>query len=435
MPRRRRLALWVVMAAMVAVELLGAAPSTVLGAGNSHVKVAIVVGPVGVMTDYYRGLADEAAAVARRASDQVVTVYTPNATWPRVRRALQGASIVVYLGHGNGWPSPYRDALYPPTQNGLGLNPVAGGGDETHQYFGEKYLATSVDLAPGAVVILSHLCYASGNPEPGGPNPTLSVARQRADNYAAGWLAAGAVGVIAEAHGGPAYYVDALFHRSATLERIWRDAPTFHDHVLEFGSERVAQAAVMLDPDRARQGYFRSLVAKPGAQAADALNGHAGPGSPGGNGATVAERISLAAQGATFGTPSLAGATVGGSRTTLTLPLPGTTRDLLPKDASLGVRWDLLVADGPDPASSAPQGLSPGPSAPATPAPSTRPVQSPAPSAAATPGPATTPGPAAVPSTVTSPDPAIEPPGSSSWRPSFPARSSSPNPPRSGRRA
>jgi hypothetical protein len=406
MPRRRRLALGLVMAAMVAVELLGVSPGVVLGAGSSHVKVAIVVGPVGSMTDYYRGLADEAAAVARRASDQVVTVYSPNATWPKVRRALQGASIVVYLGHGNGWPSPYRDALYPPTQNGLGLNPVAGVDDDTHQYFGEQYLATSVDLAPGAVVILSHLCYASGNPEPGGPNPALSVARLRADNYAAGWLAAGAAGVIAEAHGGPAYYVDALFHRSATLERIWRDAPTFHDHVLEFGSARVADAQVMLDPDRARQGYFRSLVTQPGAQAADVLNGVDRPGSPAGNGAPDVERVSLASQGATFGTPALAGLTVGGSRTSLTLPLPGTTHDLLPKDAALGVRWDLLLADGPDPVSSTPPGLASGSGAPAAPDPSTQPAPSSDPT-----NPAATPDPAAPAPAVAGPEPASEPPG------------------------
>ena len=72
-----------------------------------------------------------------RAGAEVVKVYSPNATWSAVREALDGASIVVYLGHGNGWPSRYRDSLYPPTQNGFGLNPVGGGGDDAHQYFGE----------------------------------------------------------------------------------------------------------------------------------------------------------------------------------------------------------------------------------------------------------------------------------------------------------
>ena len=48
----------------------------------------------------------------------------------------------------------------------------------------------SLKLAPGAIVILNHLCYASGNSEPGNPEPTVSVAHQRADNYAAGFLKA-----------------------------------------------------------------------------------------------------------------------------------------------------------------------------------------------------------------------------------------------------
>ena len=55
----------------------------------------------------------------------VVKIYTPNATWSRVRAAAQGATVLVYLGHGNGWPS-----IYPPfqmlTKDGLGLDPSTG---------------------------------------------------------------------------------------------------------------------------------------------------------------------------------------------------------------------------------------------------------------------------------------------------------------------
>ncbi len=90
------------------------------------------------------------------------------------------------MGHGNGWPSKYRDALYPPTQNGFGLNPKAGGGDYTHQYFGEASVGGQVKLAKNAVVLLNHLCYASGNTEPGLPEGNLAQAKQRVDNYAAG---------------------------------------------------------------------------------------------------------------------------------------------------------------------------------------------------------------------------------------------------------
>ena len=38
----------------------------------------------------------------------VVKVYSPNATWDAVKAAAQGASIFIYLGHGYGFPSPYK---------------------------------------------------------------------------------------------------------------------------------------------------------------------------------------------------------------------------------------------------------------------------------------------------------------------------------------
>ena len=341
-------------ATIIALAVMpGAGGAAVRGASRTNAKVAIVVGPVGSLTDYYRSLADEAASVARRHANEVVTVYSPNATWPRVRRALQGASLVVYLGHGNGWPSPYRDQPYPPTQNGLGLNPIAGRGDDAHQYFGESYLAKLVHLAPGAVVVLSHLCYASGNPEPGGPEPTLSVAIQRADNYAAGWLAAGAAAVIAEAHSGPAYYVDAIFRSDASIERIWTSAPTFHDHVVQVDSARTPGRVVMLDPDHDRDGYNRSLAARPGIRSSGVLAAASHRSlSPGGTSAGSA--VTVIPRTAAFGVPDLARAPIAGGRSTVSLPLVRTTLDLLPDHVTVGLRWDLIQASGPLPSSSLP---------------------------------------------------------------------------------
>src|SRR5947199_14291 len=93
--------------------------------------------------------------------------------------------------------------------------------------------AMSVAVAPvAALVLMSHLCYASGNPEPGRDEPTLAVAEQRVDNYAAGWLAAGAGAVIADTYGRPEGYIRALFSSRATLDSVWRDAPNFHNHVV-----------------------------------------------------------------------------------------------------------------------------------------------------------------------------------------------------------
>jgi hypothetical protein len=389
------------------VGALAADPQPGQGNGRSHLKVVIVVGPVGGLTDTYRALANGAAKAARARTDNVVTVYSPNATWPAVRRALDGASIVVYLGHGNGFPSPYRDALYGLTQNGFGLNPIAGVDDRAHQYFGEYYLSHYVRLAPGAVVILGHLCYASGNPEPGGPDPTLGVAQQRVDNYAAGWLAAGASAVVAEGHGRPSYYVTALLKGRGTIEQMWRAAPTFHDHVVESPSARTPGTAVMLDPDRRRRGYFRSLVAIPGARIADTLAGAptTAPGrtpAPDGPQETTApaepESPSPADRGAQFGAPLIEGRTVAASEAKLSIPVDAATLQLLPEGVSIGTRWDPLIVVAPTKSvvpptdasaqPSAPRsgpGASPGPSAAraASGSPSVAPPPSPAPSAEA----------------------------------------------------
>ncbi len=208
----------VVVTVLAAALVLGAYPIATPAVYGAAPKAVIIVGPVGSLTDAYRADGDKAAKAARAAGATVEKIYSPDATWPRVRDALQGASLVVYLGHGNGWPSKYRKSPWAKTQNGLGLNPEAGAGDKAHQYFGEAYLARDVRLAPHAVVLLVHLCYASGNSEPGLPEGDLATGQKRVDNYAAGWLAAGAEAVLAEGHGGPAYYVRRILAGDGTIE-------------------------------------------------------------------------------------------------------------------------------------------------------------------------------------------------------------------------
>ena len=184
-------------------------------------RVVFIVGPAAAATAGYRAQARAAATIARRYTPDVTELYSPDATWPAVKEALAGASLVVYMGHGNGWPSPYRDELYPPTQNGFGLNPAPGGGDSTHQYFGEAAVGTQIKLAKNAVVLLNHLCYASGNSEPGLPEGTFDQARQRVDNFAAGFIEAGAAAVIAEAWSSPSYFVTAILGGGRSIQNAW----------------------------------------------------------------------------------------------------------------------------------------------------------------------------------------------------------------------
>ncbi len=250
------------IAAAAVISLLIVAGFAVPGvaAASPQPKVVIIVGPVDSSTASYKADGDAAYAEALKYTTNVVKVYTPNATWAAAKKAMQGASIVIYMGHGNGFPSPYRTSPWPYSQNGLGLNPKAGGNNSTTEYYGEYYLAKEVDLAPNAIVLLSHLCYASGNSESGQPKPTLTQAKQRVDNMAAGWLKAGARAVVAEGHFGPAWYVHQLFTTQETVDRIFHDSPTFNDNAFTFASTRTKGATAEMDPDGTPGGYWRALT-------------------------------------------------------------------------------------------------------------------------------------------------------------------------------
>src|SRR5262245_48756683 len=90
--KRASVILLLVLLALMAVGPLGPAP--VSAASRTAPKVVLVVGPVGSTTPYYKRLADQAAASAAKYTPNVVKVYSPEATWTNVKRAMQGASIV-----------------------------------------------------------------------------------------------------------------------------------------------------------------------------------------------------------------------------------------------------------------------------------------------------------------------------------------------------
>jgi flagellar hook assembly protein FlgD len=230
-------------------------------AATTHPKVVIIVGAVHAQTDSYRQRGDAAYAEAIKYTPNVVKVYSPNATWAAVKSAAQGASILIYMGHGNGWPSPYTYDPNYTTKDGFGLNAAAGQGDHNNKYYGEPSIAT-LGLAPNAVVLLNHLCYAAGNSEPGHAEPTLAVAKQRADNYASAFLKAGARAVIADGHMGPSYYIRALFTTRQTVDQVWRGAPNVHGNDFSFPSVRSPGYTVQMDPEIPTGRYYRAITGK-----------------------------------------------------------------------------------------------------------------------------------------------------------------------------
>jgi hypothetical protein len=309
-------------------------------------KVAIIVGPVADYTADYKRFAAQAVAAASRYRVDLVTVYTPDATWPRVRAALEGASLVVYLGHGNGYPSPYRSDPWPYSENGFGVNVPGDRNNEDHQYFGEYYLRQQVRLAPNAIVILSHLCYASGNSEPGMPEDGQNVAMQRVDNYAAGFIAVGASAVVADGRLSPAYYVDQVLSGRGSILGIWRGAPTFNDHVTSFVSGRSKGYTGYVDPDTRNTGYYHSLVVSAHDNAGDVLAG-AGKIAAGRRSLPPLRYslLRLATHPATIGAMKVQRGPVAGKPLAVTLPIMSRPKSLPKSGMQLAVRWDPMQVD------------------------------------------------------------------------------------------
>jgi len=225
----------------------------------SSIKVVVVVGPVGSKTSEYRTSAKYYASLARSYGASVTEIYSPYATWSKVKAAAQGANLLIYLGHGNGYPSPYG-SFQRYTKDGFGLNATSGNGNYNVKYWGEYYIDRDIQMAKNAVVILNRLCYASGNSEWGSANPTRSTAVKRVDNYGAGFLHAGAKAVFAEAIESVSYTIRALFKSSYNMNNIFMLNPNAADaRDFYFYSNRTSGARAHLDPPKAGK-YWRSVI-------------------------------------------------------------------------------------------------------------------------------------------------------------------------------
>ncbi len=256
--RSRRLTV-LALAAALAVGLGTVAHPAPVAAAS--LKVVIVVGPVGSSTSKYIYSAKKYASQARSYGASVTEIYSPNATWSKVKAAAQGANLFIYLGHGNGYPSPYG-SFQKLTKDGLGLNARSGSGNYNTKYWGEYYIARDIDFAKNAVVILNRLCYASGNSEWGAANPTKTTAKKRVDNYGAGFLRAGARAVFAHAIESASYTIRALFRSNRTMDSILMSHPEASGaRDFKFDSVRTAGYRAHLDPPRASK-YWRSLIGK-----------------------------------------------------------------------------------------------------------------------------------------------------------------------------
>lgn len=276
------------LASAIAIGLLVSGAATTVTPQNAvaavaATKVVIVVGATQGATSTYRSDADAAAAVFAKYNTaehrvSITKIYSPNATWSAVQGAARGANIVVYMGHGSGFPNPYVGYLQPNGDNGMGLNTPTGGSDSVTKYYGENYMA-QLSLAPNAVVILNHLCYASGDNEAGTGLPSIGVVHTRVDGYASGFLRAGAKAVIADGLRDIGPYIDGLFSGHTTIDALWKSpAVGYHGNLQSWASSRSTGFTSQIDPDQAhpqRDGdyYYRSMVANPSLKTDDVVSG------------------------------------------------------------------------------------------------------------------------------------------------------------------
>ena len=208
---------------------LGGAPVARAATARTPAKVVIIVGATHGTTPTYRTYADAAYAEAIKYTPNVVKVYSPNATWSKVKAAAVGRVDRHLLRPRQRLAEPVHlrpASTRPRTASGLNADLNGDGklSDYENKYYGEPYVAT-LDLAPNAIVLLHHLCYASGNSEPG-----KAAADGQRRPPAGRQLRRGlprrpsAQAVIADGHAARADYIRALFttdhdHRTAVAHR------------------------------------------------------------------------------------------------------------------------------------------------------------------------------------------------------------------------
>lgn len=206
-------------------------------------KVVIIVGPTAISQSTYIPMADNVAATATAEGAAVTKLYCKDATEAKVLAATAGANIIVYFGHGNGFPNPYTTPAYtydagqlsPASTNGWGL---AKGGtscnDDNLRYYGESWITANVKPAAGFTMIYSNACYAPGAGEDEAGHPTDErMAWARVGYYSRGVLGMGA----------GAYFASDLWHGSSSLvQQILRNPTMTYGEIFKRASGYSASA-------------------------------------------------------------------------------------------------------------------------------------------------------------------------------------------------
>jgi hypothetical protein len=162
------------------------------------------------------------------------------------------------------------------------------------------------------------------------------------DNYAAGFIRAGAAAVVAEAYDSPSYFVRAVLGGGRSIQSAWQNAPSANGHRIAFPSERSDGYLAQMDTETASSGFSRSIVMKTGLVPADVLAGAAGSSFRSSGIAPITLQPSLATTGIRLGVPSFRDLPSAGTRARLDVPFKINDRTKLPDGVQVSVRWDPI---------------------------------------------------------------------------------------------
>jgi hypothetical protein len=289
--RARALAFALTFAASFVLGALpGTGPQPVAAAAP---KVAVIVGPSEITDSNYHPAAKKLKATAEAAGATVDLRYC--ATPAEAKQAANGANVIVYFGHGNGYPNPYSNTKYTDRVNGWGLRQPAkpwdgkSCEDDVLQYYGEDHLtgklstfgwgAGGITPAANFVMVYSNACYAPGAGEKR-PAPAESVALDRVANYSAPMLSLG--GTYFATDLGSAKIVDLILRNpNESFGRIFEQGNGFdasalrrYPHPLRSGAEAWVHRT---DSQWLGDDYWFAFAGDPGRTPRGAKVSYSGP--------------------------------------------------------------------------------------------------------------------------------------------------------------
>ena len=264
-------------------------------------KVAVIVGPTEITDSNYLKSAEALKATAEAAGATVDLRYC--ATPAEAKAAANGANVIVYFGHGNGFPNPYTvpaNTTDPSKKltdrvNGWGLrHPTESWDgksctDDVLQYYGEDHLTGKLSTngwgtggirpAPNFVMVMSNACYAPGAGE-SRPAPAESLALERVANYSSPFLRLG--GTYFATDLGSAKIVDLVLRNpNESFGRIFEQGNGFDASALRrFPHSLVNGAETWVHRTQNRwmgDDYWFAFAGDPGRGPSGAKVGYTGP--------------------------------------------------------------------------------------------------------------------------------------------------------------